>query len=454
MSDRNAYHLIDSPFFEERLNFLKESQYWDVSKIESFQLLELQKQLFIASNFVPFYIDFFREKNLRWTDFRCLDDIKLLPIITKKDIRRDYLYFMNAKFNQNKLINRSTGGSSGSSLAIYSDDIFISKDKANTFYYMDVLGLNPFKDRSVRLYGDVINEELIKNGIYWEQKNERQLVVSCWHINHETAEHYYKKLQSFSPAYIHTRPSAIYSLAKTFLKLGFPPLTIPFVITDGEYLLDEQRKLIRKVFSCSVKNIFGHTEGSAVGHPCLQSNKFHFMPQVGYLEVVRLSSHASCSLDEMGRIIVTGFNNAAMPLIRYDTGDLGVWGGTGCECGRNYPIVTSIEGRVQDFVVGREGNFLPLAPAVFNYHDLAWSGVEEFQVIQSKVGELELLLRLEDRVLLVDQQKILENLLHGLSKLFQGSFLWTGRLVDEITKSKLGKHRYLKQNLNISDYMT
>ena len=84
----------------------------------------------------------------------------------------------------------------------------------------------------------------------------------------------------------------------------------------------------------------------------------------------------------------------------------------------------------------------------------ARSGVEEFQVIQSKVGELELLLRLEDRVLLVDQQKILENLLHGLSKLFQGSFLWTGRLVDEITKSKLGKHRYLKQNLNISDYMT
>ena len=35
------------------------------------------------------------------------------------------------------------------STVIYSDDIFISRDKANTFYYMDVLKLNPFKDKSI-----------------------------------------------------------------------------------------------------------------------------------------------------------------------------------------------------------------------------------------------------------------------------------------------------------------
>ena len=73
--------------------------------------------------------------------------------------------------------------------------------------------------------------------------------------------------------------------------------------------------------------------------------------------------------------------------------------GNGCECGRNYPILTSIEGRIQDYVVGEGGILMPLAPAVFNYHDLDWTGVEEFQVVQTVVGELELLLQLDKKFL-------------------------------------------------------
>ena len=294
---------------------------------------------------------------------------------------------------------RNTGGSSGYTLSIYSDDIFISRDKANTFYYMDVLKLNPFKDKSIRLYGDVVAQNLLKSGIYWEEKTERQLIFSCWHISNETGETYYKKIKSFNPSYIHTRPSAIYSLARVFEALDFPPLAIPFIITDGEYLLKEQRVLIERVFSSKVKNIFGHTEGSAVGHPCLQSDNFHFMPQVGILEVLDFSLQQDSKIGDMGKLVVTGFNNIAMPLIRYNTGDIGVWGGNGCECGRNYPILTSIEGRIQDYVVGEGGILMPLAPAVFNYHDLDWTGVEEFQVVQTVVGELELLLQLDKKFL-------------------------------------------------------
>ena len=163
LTDRNAYHLIDSPYFFERLNYLKDTQFCSKEGKEASQILNLQKQLFTASKFVPFYIEFFKKNSLHWQDFSSLNDLKILPIISKEDIRENYSNFLNKNFNKDELIMRNTGGSSGSTLSIYSDDIFISRDKANTFYYMDVLKLNPFKDKSIRLYGDVVAQNLLKS---------------------------------------------------------------------------------------------------------------------------------------------------------------------------------------------------------------------------------------------------------------------------------------------------
>ena len=61
LTDRNAYHLIDSPYFFERLNYLKDTQFCSKEEVEASQILNLQKQLFTASKFVPFYIEFFKK---------------------------------------------------------------------------------------------------------------------------------------------------------------------------------------------------------------------------------------------------------------------------------------------------------------------------------------------------------------------------------------------------------
>ena len=40
-------------------------------------------------------------------------------------------------------------------------------------------------------------------------------------------------------------------------------------------------------------------------------------------------------------------------------------------------ILKEIEGRLQDFVVDKHKNLIPLAPAVFNYNDMDWKGIDE-----------------------------------------------------------------------------
>ena len=56
------------------------------------------------------------------------------------------------------------------------------------------------------------------------------------------------------------------------------------------------------------------------------------------------------SFGERGRLLYTSLFNYAMPLIRYDVGDICVPSDELCSCGRGLPMIKHIEGRVDDFV--------------------------------------------------------------------------------------------------------
>ena len=53
--------------------------------------------------------------------------------------------------------------------------------------------------------------------------------------------------------------------------------------------------------------------------------------------------------------MATGFFNPAMPLLRYDTGDLAVPLETPCPCGRALPAVREVQGRFDDLLVTPSG---------------------------------------------------------------------------------------------------
>jgi len=68
---------------------------------------------------------------------------------------------------------------------------------------------------------------------------------------------------------------------------------------------------------------------------------------------------ANWSIGGAGAIVVTDLTNYGMPFIRYKVGDVGVPSAkTSCPCGCTYPIMESLEGRVADYVVTPDGNYI------------------------------------------------------------------------------------------------
>jgi phenylacetate-CoA ligase len=75
-----------------------------------------------------------------------------------------------------------------------------------------------------------------------------------------------------------------------------------------------------------------------------------------------------------------------MPLIRYRLGDRTVRGPeSGCECGRNFPILEQIVGRMDDALVTPDGRLLGRLDPVFK----GIKGICETQIIQTDVRTLE-----------------------------------------------------------------
>ena len=89
-------------------------------------------------------------------------------------------------------------------------------------------------------------------------------------------------------------------------------------------------------------------------------------PEYSVVELLRPDG-SPAQPGEVAEIVGTGFGNAAMPLIRYRTGDtVLVAEDQHCACGRRMPIVETIVGRLEDVLLTVDGRMVTRFETAFN----------------------------------------------------------------------------------------
>ena len=106
---------------------------------------------------------------------------------------------------------------------------------------------------------------------------------------------------------------------------------------------------------------------------------------------------------EVGRIVVTSLVNYAMPLIRYVIGDLGAWAESPCGCGRAWPLLREVTGRISDTFVRADGTLV--AGQYWNYIAFMQDWVQQFQVVQEAIDQLRVSIVVRDDVSDLDAKK-------------------------------------------------
>lgn len=144
---------------------------------------------------------------------------------------------------------------------------------------------------------------------------------------------------------------AVYAYAGTVnqLEIFFDNPALPdlpdlkVVMARGGAVSDFLRTQVARLSSAQIVEAYSSKEGGALARPCPQGRGFHVNAEAVLVEIVD-DAGQPVAAGEKGRVVVTPFGSTAMPLIRYDQGDVAI-AGEACSCGRSLPLIERLEGR-------------------------------------------------------------------------------------------------------------
>src|SRR5262249_578594 len=143
-------------------------------------------------------------------------------------------------------------------------------------------------------------------------------------------------------------------------------------LLTSENVYDFQLDLFRKVFACPIINHYGHSERVLMAVSLANDDRLHFLPLYGYPELLDSNAMPITEPGRLGEIVGTPFDNAAMPFVRYRTGDLGMWDEVPTLQGKVRLVMRRIEGRLQEFVVCRDARLVSITTlGAAHFHELA-----------------------------------------------------------------------------------
>jgi phenylacetate-CoA ligase len=149
----------------------------------------------------------------------------------------------------------------------------------------------------------------------------RCLMLSSYHLSRRTIGWYAEALARFEPEILFAYPSMLARL----LNLFDPSvsLKIPVILCSSETMPPGLRHEAEQRFSARLIDFYGLAERVALAWSD-NGTDFFFSPAYGRTELLPSERDPGIPGCIAARIVATGFWNDAMPLVRYDTGDLAI----------------------------------------------------------------------------------------------------------------------------------
>ena len=351
---------------------LKRNQWLKEEELMNIQEKRLRMIINHAYHNVSYYHEMFDSHGIKPEDIRSTEDLQKLPITTKKEIQRNYPYKVIAKgtdLNQCRI--KSTTGSTGRPLKICYGQKSMDYNAALQYYAFFECGLR-FTDKMVNL---LVPDQPVQKTWFRRLGIMRDEVVSLLQPVGVIIE----ALRGIEPDVIYGFPSILSLLAREIEAKNITGISPRMVITHGETLTDHSRKEIGDAFNAEVYDIYGSVEFSCLAFECKEHLGYHMTNDSAIIEFIKGGKNIYGH--EPGEIVVTGLYNYEMPLIRYKLGDVGIRSNKKCNCGRGFPLMSSIEGRADDFLVLPSGRIIsPRGINVIEYIP----GIAKYRTIQAE----------------------------------------------------------------------
>lgn len=426
---------------------LSNSQWYTRRQLKELQFSRTWALLQHAFENVPYYRRLFGEAGFDPHRFRDFSDLDVIPVLNKKIIRENFDRLMASNAAQYRPRRRQTSGSTGQPLVFCASDLSHGCGWANNWRAFSVEGFRPGDPFAVLTGGALMpNTTPVRQKIYSALMGMKQL--PAYHLSSDVMDKYSVFIEkNVKYEYLYAYPSAAYLLARHMLrKWGSSRTGVKAVFVTSEVLSPDQRDTIQRAFDCPVYDTYGNNETSLYAFECPLHDGLHYSMEHAYLEVLDPDGRA-CPPGETGRFIATNLFNYAMPLIRYDTGDLGVLTDGNCACGRGLERIAGILGRSRDFIYSPDG--MRIHGAFFNHFEpfyrTPW--IAAWHIRQDRIDHITISLRPDGPPVQKDMDKIDALLKKSLGEEMKIDFV----LDEKLHVTPAGKLKLIECNLNEQD---
>ena len=97
----------------QQASFLEKSEQWSADDFDKYQTEQMRFLLSVAFEHVPWYRELKRQMGCNVEDFRTVEDLRLLPLLNKSQVRGQEHLFVNESVNLGKASRGFTSGTTG-----------------------------------------------------------------------------------------------------------------------------------------------------------------------------------------------------------------------------------------------------------------------------------------------------------------------------------------------------
>lgn len=400
-------------------------------KAENFSQEELEQEINIKKgNFFSYVFN-----NSDWYKEEKLDNLKCAKILEKEDIINNLEKIKTISDSEG--IVSLTGGTTGASMKV----IYTKKDMQERFAILDHFraqhGYKLGKKTAWFSGKNLITQKDISKGIcsHYDFVNKIRF-YSTFLINEKNFDVYWKSLNEFQPEFLVGFPSSVFEIcqiakARNLKYTGKAKVFFP----TAETVLAEHRQVISEVLGCKLVDQYASSEGAPFILECA-AGSLHIHPLTGIFEVVDENLNPA----QAGQMLVTSFTTHGTPLIRYRIGDSITLADVSkqCSCGSIFPLVESIQGRTNDYILSPTHGKVNLGNISNSTKDA--KGIVCFQLVQNSIDHIEVRI-----VTSKDFDKKQElNFISSLRERVGNEIELSIRYVEAIDKERSGKFRIVK----------
>ncbi|HBC56632.1 MAG TPA: capsule biosynthesis protein CapK [Gammaproteobacteria bacterium] len=418
--------------------FLEQSQWWSASELHAYQNRKLSQFMQKIVRTVPYYRLVFEEKGLKPEQIQSIEDLQLLPFLTKSIIRSHHQALIANEAEDLSLFN--TGGSTGEPLQFYLGKERITQDvaakwRATRWWDVDI------GDREIVVWGSPIEVGAQDRMRGLRDRLFRSKLLSAFELSQSNLAAFVQVIQDYKPKMLFGYPSALAVIAEyartNNIKLNDLGIKVAFV--TSEKLYPDQEKSISEMFNCPVANGYGGRDAGFIAHAC-PSGGMHITAEDIIVEIIN-DEDQQAAPGELGEIVVTHLATGDYPFVRYRTGDLGILDSTPCECGRGLPVLKAIQGRTTDFLYATDGSLVHALALIYVLRET--EEIAAFKIVQVEKYKI--------NILYVSAQTETPLNAHAIEAQFKkrlgSSMEFCFKQIDVIEPGQSGKMKYVENRL-------